>query len=61
MNELMKTKSAVFSFLFDQKSLFICKAHEAEDLGNSEGAAELMALAEQIGVVTKRMATEMEV
>lgn len=59
-SELLRTKSAVFCFLFDQKSLFICKAQEAEDLGNPEGAAELMSLAEQIGAATKRMAAEME-
>lgn len=57
---LLKTKSDVFSFLYEQKSLFLYKAQEAEDLGNPEGAAELKALAEQIGVVTKRMAAETE-
>lgn len=57
---LLKTKSDVFSFLCDQKSLFLYKAQEAEDLGNPEGAAELQALAQQISVVTKRMVSEME-
>lgn len=59
-NELLKTKSDVFNFLFEQKALFFYKAQEAEDLGNSEGAAELRALAEQVGVATKRMASEKE-
>ena len=57
---LLKTKSDIFGFLCEQKSLFLYKAQEAEDLGNPEGAAELITLAEQIGVVTKRMAAEME-
>lgn len=57
---LLKTKSDVFHFLAEQKSLFLYKAQEAEDLGNPEGAAELKDLAEQIGVVTKRMSVEME-
>lgn len=57
---LLKTKWDVFGFLSEQKSSFLYKAQEAEDLGNPEGAAEIKALAEQIGVVTKRLAAEME-
>ena len=60
MSNLLKTKSDVFAFLFEQKTLFFSKAQEAEDLGNLEGAACLRTIAESIHQKTKQMASEME-
>ena len=61
MNELLRTKSDVFNFLFEQKTTFLYKAQESEDLGCHEGATALRALAEQISVVTKKFSMEMDV
>ena len=58
--ELLKTKANVFNFLFEQKAIFLYRAQEAEDLGNTEGAAELRALAEHISIVTKKLSIEMD-
>ena len=59
-NNLLRTKADVFHFLFEEKGTILYNAQEAEDLGNHEGAAELRAIADQIGAVTKRLAKEME-
>ena len=60
MRELLRTKMDVFCFLATAKIEMLSAAQEAEDLGNTECVTDLRCIAEQIGQVTKRLASELE-